>query len=250
MQHRRVVPFLACVGRPRGAGKGRRKKRHQHLACRRAQCLDDDKSGLLGARWRGVRAIGEEELPADALFADGLVAAGDEIIEIQEGGAGRLGHRARPGNEVVRRSDHPPVLPVVARHQGAEDRRRALRARVRHVLAQVPPEAVNDLCPAGGRHDDFLRVVADTGQRAARPAGIERSSVVVAELDQHVVAALDVLQHLIPESLGLEGAAAAPAEGAVHHPDLRRVEVVRDGRAPAELAWRVVLHRRIADEKQ
>src|SRR5262249_14455653 len=98
------------------------------------------------------------------------------------------------------------------------------------------------------RQGEFLRLFSKTGKRAAGAVFIGRAAVVVAELNEHEIAALEVTEHGVPEAFGLEGPAAASRAGTIDDVSFCGVEVIGEGRAPAEAL--AVAGRGITDDEQ
>ena len=109
---------------------------------------------------------------------------------------------------------------------------RSLRFGIGDELPQVPAKRV-DLFDMAIGHGEFLGFLADAGEIAAGGRFIGRTAVVVAELDQDVVAGFQIGGELVPEDFVEEGPGAAAGAGAIHDADLFGVEVIREGIAPA-----------------
>ena len=90
-------------------------------------------------------------------------------------------------------------------------------------------------------------------KRRASPTGVKRAAVVVAELDQHDVARLEVGQNLIPEPFGQIRPAAPTAQGPVLDDSFCRVEVIAQEIPPAPepitTLAAAVLDGRVADQE-
>ncbi len=196
-----------------------------------------------------MRLVRVEVLPGHAVRSGLVVECGHRLVQVDHRHAGGGGDVARPDG-VVLGPDGAPVFPDVAGDECAEDGRGALRARVGDVLAQVPAEGVYRLAPACRDRRHVAGFLAHAWQRASGAARVERADVVVAELDEDIVAGRHVPQRFLPEPFGLERATAPAAPRAVHYADPRWVEVVRDGRTPAELARGRRVYGRVADQQQ
>ena len=145
-------------------------------------------------------------------------------MQIDEGDARLFGHLAIPAAEgVVAALDMHAVGPLVARRQGDEDGRGALLAHVVNHLAQIPAEGVDHLVAhlAVGLH---AIDVGGVGRAADLVAGLAvvnlAADVVVAELYEHEVAGLHIVDDLVPAALAQIGAARASGLGAVLHGDV------------------------------
>ena len=125
-----------------------------------------------------------------------------------------------------------PVFPDVADGERKHNWCCAFGLDFGDVLAHIPAESVHHLLVSSG-HGEFLRLFAKARKRSARAVLIDRAAIVVAPLDEHEIAGLQVILNLVPQSFGLEGPAAAAGAGAVDHVDLRQVEVIGERVRPA-----------------
>ena len=101
------------------------------------------------------------------------------------------------------------VAPLVARSERHENRCSALLTHVVDELLQVPAKAVDELIGSFGLTPIDMTGIGCTGNLTTLLIAVDRSDVVVAELDEHIVAGLDGVVDALPPSLVEEGAAAA-----------------------------------------
>lgn len=85
---------------------------------------------------------------------------------------------------------------------------RSLGFRVVNEFTDVPAEGVDQFLFAVG-HGELPSFVADAGQVSACGRLIGCASVVVAELDQYVVAGFHLSQQLVPQAFVEKGSCAA-----------------------------------------
>ena len=197
----------------------------------------------------GVRMVRTEKC-LHLLLAALLVIVGHHAGQVDERDARRLRQLAIPLAVVAGAALHDAVFPDVAHSQREHDRRRPAFLYVGNHSPDVPAEGVHDLVLPRDDIVDFHRLIAQPGQRTARAhffprhRGIlvDRAAVVVAELDEDVVAGLQFGQQLLPQALADVGAATASAARAVGDVDLGRVEIVRKRHAPT-LGWIAVVLR-------
>jgi len=219
----------------------------------------DDAFGVeLGAGEGGV-GVGIAEEGFDGGLAEGVVAAGDDLVEVDEAGVLGGGYLLGPAAVGAGVADDVAVEPELARDERAEDGGCALGAGVGDVLAHVPAEGVDGFVGAGAGIFDVESFFADAGKAAAaglrtwrgsgrgrgwggtgelalvgdgRDAGQADAAVIVAELDEDDVAGLDEFEGRVPVALRDVGVAGEAADGAVDDVDFGGVEEVGDGRAP------------------
>ena len=105
-------------------------------------------------------------------------------------------------------------------------------------FAEVPAEGVDGLDLAGvgaGGLGDVLGVVADAFEVAARFGAAEVAAVVVAHLQEEIVAGLHLGEGGGPVAFVDVGARGAAGDGSVGDVDARGVEELREVVAPAEV---------------
>ena len=205
----------------------------------------EDGSGLGGV---GVRVTEER---VDGGRAEGVVAAGDDLVEVDERDMLFFGDGLGPAAVSVGVAANTAVNPDFARDERAEDGRGALGADVGNIFAQIPAEGVDGFGLVGDGTFDFEGLVSDAGQAssAVRAADADRwrrwrcsrrhaligdgrgarkveAAVVVAELDEDEVAGLDEFEGVGPVALGDIGVRGEAADGAVDDVDLGGVEEV------------------------
>ena len=94
-------------------------------------------------------------------------------------------------------------------------------------------------------------VIAEAADGAARAVGVvERAAVVVAHLNEDVIAGFGIGEHFVPPTLRDEGAAAAAAERVVFDADFFVVKIFADEIAPAAFAAGKVVDSGIADDEE
>src|SRR5579862_5258977 len=108
---------------------------------------------------------------------------------------------------------------------------RALGFGFRNELANVPAKGMDQFLGAV-RHREYLSIVADARQVSARGRLVRNSAIVVAKLDQNVVAGLHVCQEFVPQTLLEIGSGATAGAGTVFHVYSGCVEVAGKGIAP------------------
>ncbi len=123
------------------------------------------------------------------------------------------------------------------RDRRGDDDGRAFCFGVGHVARQVPAEAVHlFLAAVGPGVLDRIRTDARRRRAVLRGRVANAPAVIVAELDQHDVAALELSDDPVPAPFGKERTAAAPADGGIDHIDPARIEPRRDALTPADRA--------------
>ncbi len=226
---------------------GGRREEFGQLEAAGGERLDagDDAQGVeMRAQERGVRAVVcAKERAAGEVLTKRLHALGDDVVQIDEVGALLLGRLPRPQRVAVVLSAHDLALaPGVARNERTDDRRGATFAGFLDVPADMPAERM---------HLIRLAVAAgDAGRLIA--VALRRPGVIVSELDEDIIARLDVGLDRAPPALLQEAAAAGAAERLVLDIDPRRFEVEVDGVAPAPASalatvFAAVLDGRITD---
>ena len=131
-----------------------------------AEAGDDTLGVELGSGEGGVGVrIAEEGI--DGSGAEGVVAAGNDLVEIHEAdvlcGGDLLGPAAIGGAV----ADDVAIEPELAGDERAEDGSGALGAGVGDVFAQVPAEGVDGFVGVGDRVLDVEGLVANAGEAAA-----------------------------------------------------------------------------------
>ena len=204
--------------------------------------------------------VGIAEERVDGGGAEGVVAAGDDLVEVDETyvfGSGYLLGPAAVGGGV---SDDVTVEPEFTGNERTEDGSGAFGAGVGDVFTQVPAEGVDGLvgvsagilhvqgfladageaASAGGhacRRSGWRRWRSGAGQETligdGRGAGKVDAAVVVAELDEDEVAGLDEFEGRVPVSGGDVGMAGEASDGAIDDVNFGGVEEVGDGGSPA-----------------
>jgi len=154
----------------------------------------------------------------------GYVLGGGELLEV-----GVVAHVALDVRLAVGAG-----LPDVADGEREQDGCGAFGARVGDVFADVPAIGVDGFGAAAGE-GDVSGFVAEAVEGAAGFGAVERAAVVVAHLDEDVVAGLHLGEDAVPGAFVDEGAAGATGAGAVGDVDARGVEVVGEVVAPAEV---------------
>ena len=223
---------------------------NERLIAKPFQAGDDELGVELRALVAGVGMIaGEEGL--HGVFPHLLVAVGDQRRQVDERHPLRRCDLAGPLAIPSGAAFDASLLPDIADGQREQDGSRPLRLRVGDHLAEVPAEGVYDLMLLGEEVVDFLRLVAEPGERAARPAlVVDRAAIVVTELDQDEIAGLHAFKQAVPEPLGDERPAAPPSAGEVDDLELRRVEERLEVLAPADGARGAVGRGGVAGDEQ
>ena len=101
--------------------------------------------------------------------------------------------------------------------------------------AQIMSEGVNRFAAAIGQGELF-RLLADARQRPARTIAIRWSAVVVAKLDQHPIARLQLRANFVPQAFRDKGSAAAAGTGPVDDRSLAD-RIIAKGWAQPRLFW-------------
>ena len=150
-------------------------------------------------------------------------------------------------------------LPDVSDGEGHQDGRGVFGAGVGDVLAHVPAVGVDGLCGlagewAGGEGLGEWVVGGFVAEAFVAGAGLGVSlrsggaAVVVAHLDEDVVAGLHLGEDVVPEAFVVVAAGAAAGAGSVGDVDFGGVEVVGDVVAPAEVG--LVAGGGVADDEE
>jgi len=112
----------------------------------------------------GVR-VAEERI--DGSFAEGVVATGDDLVEIDERDVLLFSDGLGPAAVGFRVAANVAVDPDFARHERAKDGRGAFGADIGDVLAQVPAEGVYEFGFVSELVFYFECLVASAGQATA-----------------------------------------------------------------------------------
>src|SRR6266851_4057421 len=154
-------------------------------------------------------------------LAKSVVAASDDLVEIDESDVLLDRHLSSPATIVLRVARDLPILPGLPRNGRADDRSSFLGDGIGNVLMHVPAVAVNSLVPLEDWILDLPGLLANTRQRAAGAGSIVQGPrVIMTKLEQNDIARLHQRQRVIPVALGDVGAAAAAADGSVDDVDL------------------------------
>src|SRR5262249_58955916 len=122
--------------------------------------------------------IGEEQI--DLIRPQRLVAASDDLVEVDESDLSGLRHLLGPARVLI--AGDSSLFPDLSRDWRTDDWRRAVGSGVGDVFAQVPAVAMNDLVFFGEQVVDLFGLFAHTFDRAARSrCVVGGSAVVVAE---------------------------------------------------------------------
>jgi len=230
----------------------------------------DYRFGVEDGSGHGGVGVGVAEEWVDGGGAEGVVAAGDDFVEVDEADVLGGGDLLSPELVGVGLAADVVVDPDFTGDERAEDGGGAFGADVGDVLAQVPAVSVYgfDLAGAGvsdveGLFANAWEAPADVGPAwgawGCRGAGVRifigggvrcgggwcarvgdgsgsgevDTAVIVAPLNEDEVAGLDEGEGVIPVAGGDVGVAGESADGAVDDVDFDGVEEVRDGRSPA-----------------
>jgi hypothetical protein len=220
----------------------------------------DDAFGIQDSSSQGGMGMGIAEEGFDGGLAESIIAAGDDLVEVNEADVLGLGDGLSPAAIGGGAAVDLAISPDLARDERAEDRGSALGLGIRDVLTHVPAEGMDGIGGSGPGVGDVKSLFADAGQ-AAPPVRTTRSgsgrwygrrrsgdktlvgdrrcsrhldaAVVMAELDEDEVAGLDHSQSVLPVASRNVGMAGEATDGPVDHVDLAGVEEVGDGRSPS-----------------
>jgi len=191
----------------------------------------DDGFGVeTGAGGRAVRLIVREER-GDGGLAEGVEAAGEDGVEIDEWDALLDGDGASPAGNGLWGLAEVAVLPLIVGNGGAEDGGGAVGEGVDGDLTEVPAEGVDELGLVGGGVGEIAEVVVDTGETAFHGGG--GIGVVAGELDEDDIAGFDEGEGVGPEAFGDIGTGGAAGDGSIDDIDLGAIEEGGEGIAPA-----------------
>jgi hypothetical protein len=112
----------------------------------------------------GVR-VAEERV--DGGFTHSVIAAGDDLVEVDEGDVLVLRHGVSPATVGVGVAADAAIDPDLAGNERAEDGRCAFGADVLDILSQVPAEGVDELGLMGELVLDFEGLITGAGKAAA-----------------------------------------------------------------------------------
>jgi hypothetical protein len=239
----------------------------------------DDGFGVEDGAGHGRVGVRVAEERVDGGFAESVIAAGDDLIEVDEGDVLFFGDGLGPAAVGLGIAADVALDPDFARDKRAEDGRGAFSADVLDVLAEVPAEGVDEFGLVRVRVLYLEGLVAGAGQAAADVgamsagvggrgggagkqalvgygfrAGEIEAAVVVAELDEDEVAGLNEFERIGPVALRDVGVGREAADGAVDNVDFGGVEKVGNGCAPAPEAVGAfavsVADGRVADEDE
>jgi hypothetical protein len=218
-----------------------------------ALCVQD------GSGHRGV-SMGIAEEGFDGGLAEGVVAAGDDLVEVDKADVFSFGDGLSPAAVGGGTAVDFAIRPDLAGDERAEDRSSALGLCIRDVLAHVPAEGVDGIGGSGSGVGDVEGLFANARQ-AAPPVGTTGSrsgtwcwrrgagneplirdgsgaghldaAVVMTELDEDEVTGLDQGKSIFPVTLRDVSVAGEAADGSIDDVDFGRVEEIGDGRTPS-----------------
>ena len=166
---------------------------------------------------------------------------GGGVVQVNECSTCLLGHFAIPLAIGVVAAFYLAVFPLVARCERHDYWRSALFLHVLNELLQIPAESINQFVATRFLHLVHVCRVGRAGYGAAHLLVVHRTNVVVAELDEHIVARLQRVVHLVPTAFVEIGACGASRLGTVHARDFLLVEHGAGLRTPAPHAVLVLV---------
>ena len=204
--------------------------------------------------------VGIAEEGVDGGGAEGVVAAGDDFVEVDEADVLLLGDLLGPAAVSVGAAVDFIADPDLARDERAEDGGGSFGADVGDVLAEIPAVGVDGFDLVGDGVFYVVGFFADAGEAATsvgaagtgsggrsglRRAGREAlvgdgrcsgkgdAAVVMAPLDKDDVAGLDDREGEVPMAAGNVAVGGLAADSAVDDVDFGGIEEVGDGRPPS-----------------
>ena len=175
-----------------------------------------------------------------------------DVVDIHKVHARLFHHLTVPASVRVVAAFHLSFRPFVAWREAQQNWSGAFLTGILNKLLQVPSERIDHLVASIALHLIDMACVGCCGDYSALLWFVDATNVVVAELQQHIVAWFQRIVNLIPASFSKEGSGGASCFRTVHERAFLSIEHSGGLRAPSPHAVRVficILSRGVAGEE-